>query len=207
MSSLDPLAERLCALEPRLRLLFAHLAGKRLRERVEVEDLVQEVFLRALGSRETLPPESAGEAELWRFLVHLARHVAVDAARALRAQKRSGVEQRLVHSDWSRAGSHPGGALAESALAARTHGPSTRVAALEGLEHMTRAFRRLSPEHRRVIGLRQFEGLSAAEAGLRLSRSETAVHSLYRRALEAWELEIEREKSPGSRGEPGPDQR
>jgi DNA-directed RNA polymerase specialized sigma24 family protein len=38
-----------------------------------------------------------------------------------------------------------------------------------------------------VIGLRQLEGLTAAEAGLRLGRSEVAVHSLYRRALEAWE--------------------
>lgn len=204
MSSPDLLAERLCAHEPRLRLLFTHLAGPRLRARVEVEDLLQETFLRALAARESLPPPSPGEGDLWRFLVHLARHVAVDAARALRARKRSGNEQRLARSEWSRAGAD---ALAESALASRGHGPATRVAALEGLEGMTRAFRRLSPEHRRVIGLRQFEGLSAAEAGLRLARSETAVHSLYRRALEAWELEIEREKSPGSRGEPGADRR
>jgi len=38
-----------------------------------------------------------------------------------------------------------------------------------------------------VIGLRQFEGLSAAAAGRRMGRSEAAVHSLYRRALLAWE--------------------
>lgn len=204
MSSLDPLAERLAAQEPRLRLLFAHLAGRRLRERIEVDDLVQEVFLRALAARATLPPPSAGESELWRFLVHLARHAAVDAARALRAQKRSGREQRLAQSEWSRVGAE---ALAESALAARTHGPATRVAALEGLERMTAAFRRLSPEHRRVIGLRQFEGLSAAEAGLRLARSESAVHSLYRRALEAWERELAREDSLRSRGESAGDRR
>ena len=49
----------------------------------------------------------------------------------------------------------------------------------------------LSPEHRRVIGLRQLEGLSARETAARMGRSETAVHSLYRRALAAWHLELE----------------
>ena len=49
-----------------------------------------------------------------------------------------------------------------------------------------------TPDHRRVIGLRQFEGLSAAEVGQRLGRSESAVHSLYRRGLEAWEQELPR---------------
>jgi RNA polymerase sigma-70 factor (ECF subfamily) len=169
-------AQRLWAFEPRLRLLFAHLAGRKLRERIEADDLVQETFLRALGSA-SLPPEN----ELWPFLVHLARHVAIDAARALRAAKRNGSEQRLGRSDWSRAGPH------ESQVAARTRGPATRVAEAEGLERLAAAYTQLSPEHRRVIGLRQFEGLSAAAAGLRMGRSEVAVHSLYRRALEAWE--------------------
>ena len=169
-------AQRLWAFEPRLRLLFAHLAGRKLRERIEADDLVQETFLRALATA-NLPPEG----ELWPFLVHLARHVAIDAARALRAQKRSCAEQRLARSDWSRAGPH------ESQVAAATRGPATRVAEAESLERLAAAYARLTPEHRRVIGLRQFEGLSAAEAGARMGRSEVAVHSLYRRALEAWE--------------------
>jgi RNA polymerase sigma-70 factor (ECF subfamily) len=181
MSAAELLAQRLWSFEPRLRLLFAHLAGRKLRERVEPDDLVQETFLRALGSAHALPPESAGESELWRFLVHLARHVAVDAARALRAAKRAGSEQRLARSDWSTAGPH------ESQLAARTRGPATRVAEVESLERLAAAYLRLAPEHRRVIGLRQFEGLTAAEAAARMGRSEVAVHSLYRRALEAWE--------------------
>ena len=55
------------------------------------------------------------------------------------------------------------------------------------LTPLERAFLELDPEHRRVIGARQFEGLSAAETARRMARSETAVHSLYRRALLAWE--------------------
>jgi len=188
MSDAELLARRLWSFEPRLRLLFAHLAGRKLRERIEADDLVQETFLRALGSVRSLPPESAGEAELWRFLVHLARHVAIDAARALRARKRAGDEQRLARADWSTAGPH------ESQIAARTRGPATRVADAEGLERLAASYARLAPEHRRVIGLRQFEGLSAAEAGQRMGRSEAAVHSLYRRALESWETAA----SPGA---------
>lgn len=181
MGEPDEVAQRLWACEPRLRLLFAHLAGRKLRERIEADDLVQETFLRALGARERLPPVSAGERELWNYLVHLARHVAIDAARALRARKRSGVQQPLARSDWSCAGPH------ESQLAALTRGPATRAGEAESLARLAAAFARLSPEHRRVIGLRQFEELSAAEAAARMGRSEVAVHSLYRRALEAWE--------------------
>ena len=32
-----------------------------------------------------------------------------------------------------------------------------------------------------------FDGKTAKETGTRMGRSETAVHSLYRRALEAWD--------------------
>ena len=56
---------------------------------------------------------------------------------------------------------------------------------------VTRAFESLSPAHRRVLGLRQFEGLSAREAAARTGSTEKAVHSLYRRALEAWERALE----------------
>ena len=61
------------------------------------------------------------------------------------------------------------------------------------------AYHALAPDHRRVLGLRQFEGLSAAETGARMGRSEAAVHSLYRRALVAWEAAAE--KNSGGRDE------
>jgi DNA-directed RNA polymerase specialized sigma24 family protein len=54
------------------------------------------------------------------------------------------------------------------------------------------SFAELSGEHRRVLGLRQFAGLSARETGARMGRSESAIHSLYRRALEAWQLALEK---------------
>jgi DNA-directed RNA polymerase specialized sigma24 family protein len=103
--------------------------------------------------------------------------VVVDVARALRAKKRDGDEHSLDRSDWSRAG----------AAGVRSPGPATAAAAAEESRALARRFLALAPEHRRVIGLRQFEGLSARETAARMGRTETAVHSLYRRALAAWE--------------------
>ena len=176
--------ERLSAHERRLRLLLAHLSGRAVRARVDLEDLLQEVYLRVWSDARGLPPWEEGEGPLWGILAQRARHVVVDVARALRTKKRDGEVRLLERSDWSRT---PG---------AHGPGPATAAAAAEESRELARRFLELAPEHRRVIGLRQFEGLSAREAAVRLGRSETAVHSLYRRALAAWEAGPD---SPGAR--------
>lgn len=180
----DDAGARLGAHERRLRLLLGHLAGRAVRARFDVDDLLQEVWVRALARPELVPPTRADDPEdaaLGRWLTRLARNAVVDAARAIRAAKRDGTEVALVRSDGSRSGPRA------SALAARTAGPPTRLGSEEELQRIQSAFEGLSPEHRRVIGLRQFEGLSARDTATRMGRSETAVHSLYRRALAAWE--------------------
>jgi len=179
----DPGA-RLAAEERRLRLLAAHLAGAALRARVELDDLVQEVYLRALRDPRGLPPAAEGPGALWGLLARLAREVVIDAARAWRAARRDGRPERLERSDWSRAGDgHP---------AAAAPGPRTVAGAREESARMLASYLALSAEHRRVLGLRQFEGLSAETAGARMGRSASAVHSLYRRALGAWQAELEK---------------
>jgi len=188
---------RLAAHERRLRLLLAHLSGRAVRARIELDDLVQEVWLRAIGLPGGLPPSEPGDARLWRLLRVLARRAVVDAARAIRAGKRSGSVVRLARSEWSTLGPRASG------IVARGPGPATRAGELEEQGRLLAAFDRLSPEHRRVIGLRQMEGLSARETARRTGRSEAAVHSLYRRALAAWSEEVSRssrdEFPPGSR--------
>jgi RNA polymerase sigma factor (sigma-70 family) len=181
----DPGA-RLAEQAGNLRLLLLHLAGRAVRARVEIDDLVQETFLRALADGRGLPPEEPGESALRRYLADVARHVVVDVARALRAAKRDGKNVRLERSGWSRVG------LAESQLAAPQAGPGTRAGDAEELGRLMAAYERLEADHRRVIGLRRFAGLDAREAGRRMGRSEAAVHSLYRRALLAWESESRR---------------
>lgn len=182
MSS-DKRGERLSQHERRLRLLLLHLTGPALRARVEIDDLVQEVYVRILGLT-SLPPldgEGTGDTGLWRLLTRLARNTVIDAARAIRATKRSRKTTRLQHSEWSIAG------LRASQILAETWGPETRALSNELEAHLESRFVALSAEHQRVIGLRQFEGLSALEAGKRMGRSETAIHSLYRRALSSWQ--------------------
>ncbi len=185
----DPGAEagqRLAAQERRLRLLLAHLAGRAVRARVELEDLVQEVFLRALASPHGLPEPADDEGPLWRVLTVVARQVVIDVARALRAHKRAGTPAPLARSEWSRA---------PAVASTREAGPSTLAAGAETSRALARAFLELAPEHRRVLGLRQFAGLSARETAARMGRSETAVHSLYRRALGAWQEALDRKRS------------
>ncbi len=183
MESAAPIDDgaRLAALEPRLRLLCVHLAGPAVRARVPVEDLVQEVYLRAVAAPGGLPAAEPGERRLARWLTRIARHAVIDAARAIRAARRDGNVRPLARADWSRSGA------GSSRFAAPAPGPATRAADAELGERTARAFAALTGEHRRVIGLRQLEGLSAAEAAQRMGRSEAAVHSLYRRALAAWE--------------------
>ena len=179
---------RVGAHERRLRLLLGHLAGRAVRARFEIDDLLQEVYVRAFAQPDAIPKRDASDPEdaaLGRWLTRLARNAVIDAARAIRAAKRDGTEIALVRSDSSRSG------LRASALAARTGGPPTRLGTAEELARIQGAFDGLTAEHRRVIGLRQFEGLSAREAAARMGRSETAVHSLYRRALAAWEEAME----------------
>jgi RNA polymerase sigma-70 factor (ECF subfamily) len=186
--------ERLSTQERRLRLLLLHLAGRAVRARVEPEDLLQEVYLRALAHPRGLPDFEPGEGPLFAILASTARHVVVDAARAIRAAKRAGRTERLQRSDWSRAGSGP---------PAPGAGPVTAALGAETSRALAECFLALPGEYRRVIGLRQFEGLSARQTAERMGRSETAVHSLYRRALAAWEQAL----PPGARDESGPKRR
>ena len=173
------LSERLAPLDGRLRLLLAHRMSPALRSRLEPDDLAQEVWLRLLDRPGRVPAVEAGEEALWAYVRTVARNTVVDVVRALRAARRDGAVQRLDRSTWSR---HP-----EAAVHAGGAGPATEAAGAEIGERLVRSFQALSAEHRRVIGLRQFEGLDARAAAARMGRSESAIHSLYRRALAAWD--------------------
>ncbi|MEM6568042.1 MAG: sigma-70 family RNA polymerase sigma factor [Planctomycetota bacterium] len=169
------LAGELSRLSGRLELLVAHLAGPAVRRRIGVEDLTQDVLVRLLDA--DAARELRGE-ELWRYARTVARSVVVDAARRLRHAPRRSAS--IARADSTSAPS------VASARAASGPGPGTLAGDQEEHARLLAAFDGLAPEHRRVIGLRRFEGLTAAEAAQRMGRSEAAVHSLFRRALAAW---------------------
>lgn len=168
--------ERIAALTGRLQLYVSHLTGPALRRRIDILDLVQDTQLRALRSEQAVRLE--GE-DLWRFLRAIARSTVVDAARHARhlPRRAASLAPRGAES------SSPGPLQAQRAA---QPGPRTLAATAEDERRLQAAFDGLTPEHRRVIGLRRLEGLSAVETGARMGRSETAVHSLFRRALAAW---------------------
>ena len=173
-----PLADRLAALETRLLLFVTQRLGRALARRVEPADLVQEVYVRLVQAQMQLPPWREGDAELWSYTRTVARHAIVDVARAARAARRDGDPLSLDRTAWSRAGRTP---VAPGA------GPRTAAQVRELGGRLVEAFRGLSAEHRRVLALRQLEGLSARQTAVRMGRSEAAVHSLFRRALAAWD--------------------
>lgn len=176
------LGERLVAQGRWLRLLLMHFAGRKLRQSIELEDLAQEVYVRAVAHQHLVPPEEPKDLPLRRLLARLARTTVVDAVRAVRAAKRGAgrTPVRLARSDWSHSG------LLEHLVAGLGPGPATEAAQWDEQARLLAAFERLPGDQRRVLGLRQFEGLSAAEAAQRMGRSEDAIHALYRRALDAW---------------------
>ena len=79
----DP-GPRLVRQAPWLEFLLVHLAGRGIRARVELEDLVQEVFLRVLADPDRLPGEQEGEPALRRYLARVARNSVFDLLRYFR---------------------------------------------------------------------------------------------------------------------------
>ena len=65
---------------------------------------------------------------------------------------------------------------------------------------MSEALARLPEHYRQVLAWRSFEGLSFAEIGRRLERSEDAVRMLYTRAFERLQVEMGLDDAA-----PGPD--
>lgn len=175
--------EALAELPGRLALLMQHLVGEALARRCDRSDLVQETMLRVLASSVTEARAAEGPDALWAHARTMARRVVVDASRSARQEPRRMSSLVPQGKGAVRAGDSRG-PLDWTKV---QPGPSTQAATAESAEAWLNAYRSLSPEHRRVLGLRRFEGLSAAEAGARMGRSESAVHSLFRRALGAWE--------------------
>jgi RNA polymerase sigma-70 factor (ECF subfamily) len=105
--------------------------------------------------------------------------VLVDTARAARAARRGDAPLRLT-----RAGS--AGGVPESRVPGAAPGPLTAALLSEQDRRLEAALASLPAEQRRVIRLRQMEGLPAAEVARRLGRTEGAIHAAYRRALSAW---------------------
>lgn len=136
--------------------------------RHEAEDLVADVFLRAM---EALDRYEDRGLPFVAFLFRIARNAAIDRARRTRPDMSM---DDLVN--------HP-----ES-------GQNVEFEAVRLLEQqaLVTAMSKLKPDYREVLLLRFVEGYGAAEVGKMTGRSEGAVRTLQHRALERLRHELER---------------
>lgn len=157
---------------PRVALLIHYKMGPELLGRVEVDDLLQETFLAALGQLEGFTYRSPGS--FMRWLSRIADHVVVDAARFHGRQKRKPPEMQRFRSE-----SNPGGAVPVDSTT-----PSRIFAGKERLQHTLEKLDQLPEDYRQVIVLAKVEGLSTQAIAERLGRSRQNVAVLLHRAVQ-----------------------
>jgi len=146
----------------RLAVLIHYKLGEEARRALEVDDLLQDTFLRACRDLGKFSYASPGS--FFRWLASIADHVVIDAVRSReRAKRRAAapVETEPVDSKT------PSRLLAEK----------QRAAALIG------ALDQLPDQYRSVILLAKMEGLSTGQVADRLGKSREATALLLHRAL------------------------
>jgi len=157
-----------------------------LRGKVGPSDLVQETAVDAQRDFSGFRGSTAEECFAW--LRSILRNNVVDAVRRYElSQKRSAGREISLTSE---AGRREGGLL--QLPNGRPDGSAIRR---EDADVLATAMTRLSNDHRSVIRLRYWEGLTFPEIGQRLSRSPDAVRKLWYRAVERLQEEMNDEST------------
>ena len=154
----------------RLAVLIHYKLSDKLRGTMEVDDLLQETFLRAFRDIEHFSYRAPGS--FLRWLASIADHVVIDAARTQGRLRRAGMPVRF------RSASNPGG---PEPLDTKT--PSRILAQQEAIDGLLARLDALTDEYRQVILMAKMEGLSTQEMSQRLGRTREATSLLLHRAL------------------------
>jgi RNA polymerase sigma-70 factor (ECF subfamily) len=158
-------------------LLIRLQVGRRLRTKVDIEDLLQEIWLeihrkiglfRGTSEREFL---SWARRLIGSILANQVRHYIGTKSRDLRLER--ALADELDQS--SRA-------LNESLIAAHSS-PSQQAVRREQAVLLADALQELPEDYREVIILRQLEGLSFPDVARRMGRTEDSVKNVWLRAL------------------------
>ncbi|HWT77568.1 MAG TPA: sigma-70 family RNA polymerase sigma factor [Candidatus Methylomirabilis sp.] len=156
---------------PRLAVLIHYRLSEELRCVVEVDDVVQETFLKAFRDLDHFTYRSPGS--LMRWLARIADHVLVDLARSQGRQKRHAAEMLRFRSESNPSGPEP--------VDSKT--PSRLLAESEGARRLLDKLDSLPEDYRQAILLMKLEGLSTQEAAERLGKSKEATALLLHRAI------------------------
>jgi RNA polymerase sigma-70 factor (ECF subfamily) len=155
----------------RLAVLIHFRMGPELSRLYEVDDLLQETFLKAFRDFEQFTYRSPGSFMSW--LARIADHVLADLARSQGRQKRHAAEMLRFRSASNPAGPEP--------LDSKT--PSRILAEAEGVRTLLDKLQSLPEDYRQAILLMKVEGLTTSEAAERLGKSNEATALLLHRAL------------------------
>jgi RNA polymerase sigma-70 factor (ECF subfamily) len=161
---------------PRLRALLAVKAGPALRQRAELDDLIQEAYAEAL--RQFANYTWQGDDSFFRWLATIAVHRLQNLARVERAGKRD--PRREVPMVGPETAARQGGV---SDAADPAPGPRTLTVGAEAGDVVRSAIARMSEADREVIVLARLEGLPLQEVAQRIGRTRNATALLLSRAL------------------------
>lgn len=172
-AALEALLERYL---PGLRAFLRLRAGPVIRARESSSDLAQSVCREILENAERFRFPSEQAFKHWLFTTALRK--IVDRRDFYLAQKRD------VRRERTPAGARDSAGEAQLMACYQTFStPSRQAMVREELERIERGFERLADEDREVITLAHVVGLSRAEIGERLGKSEGAVRAQLHRAL------------------------
>ena len=145
----------------RLEGLVRVRLGERLQAALELEDIVQESFLRAFQSIHDF--SWRGEESFLRWLGGISNHVLQEEAKRQKLRSASPLEYDVSHDQPSQ---------------------STVQRREERFDRLEKALENLSPDHRRVVLLARVERLPLKEVALRMNRTRDAARQLLWRALQ-----------------------
>jgi RNA polymerase sigma factor (sigma-70 family) len=147
--------------------------GSFLRSREEVDDAVQDVFVRVVEGVERF--EDRGDARFINWLARLVEHELSNHSRRERAKKRGGDAARQIRLFADSASSFD--------IPADSTGVASRVARQELIERMEARMSELTLGHKEVILLREYAGADWKTVAEAMGRpSPEACQELYRRA-------------------------
>jgi RNA polymerase sigma-70 factor (ECF subfamily) len=162
------------ALEVQARLQV----GRRLRAKLDFEDLMQELSLEAHRDITQFRGRSEGEFVSWLRKV-FATILSNQVRRYLGTRRRDLRRERRIatgRDDTSRA-------VIDRRLVAPQSSPSQQASRRERAELLAEALQTLPPAYREVIVLRNLEGLSFSDVAERMGRTEDSVKNIWLRAL------------------------